>query len=184
MVYGVLQPQGSICASFTPRDFCHHRAIISNPTEAFHFSSNAPDEHTVTLYVYFVVFNDLQYLSDLQQHYTMRTLLWDVFRATGNLHNVILTISDILQCFYLIFNVSLLISDLSLHQCTIYAFPQALFLAHQPQYTLFYCVPSFIYHFSSHFIDFAPISLNLLLQTLDYIYKPIQSFMTIYPITF
>jgi len=32
------------------------------------------DEHTITLYTYFVVFDDLQYLCNLWQHYTTQTI--------------------------------------------------------------------------------------------------------------
>jgi hypothetical protein len=34
----------------------------------------AGDEHTITLYTYFVIFNDFQYLCDLWQHYTTQMM--------------------------------------------------------------------------------------------------------------
>ena len=95
--------------------------IDSQQQYSLHLHSS--DEHTIALFTYFVVFNDLQYSRDLRQHYTTRTILQDVFRATGSLHDVIPTISDHFRGFYGISNVCLLISDLLLHQWTIYAFP-------------------------------------------------------------
>jgi hypothetical protein len=49
--------------------------------------------------------------------------------------------------------------------------------------TSFYCVLSIILRFTSCFIGFASISLDLLIPTLDYIYGHISSLTLLYPIT-
>ena len=57
------------------------------------------DEHTTAFYAYFIIFDDLQYSCDLLHQYMIWTILLDAFWATGNLHNVIPTIFNLLQCF-------------------------------------------------------------------------------------
>jgi hypothetical protein len=52
-----------------------------------------------------------------------------------------------------------------------------------PHSTLLYCILLIILCFTSHFISFAPISLNLLLPASDYIYEPPHSLTYPYTIT-
>jgi len=52
---------------------------------------------------------------------------------------------------------------------------QALSLTHHPWYTSFYLVPLIIHQFSPCFTNFTLISLNILLYTSDYVYRPIPS---------
>ena len=51
---------------------------IGNQSSLFHELEETVDhgdEHAIALYMYFVIFDDLQYLRDLRQHYTTWTML-------------------------------------------------------------------------------------------------------------